>query len=115
MWFAPNIATVIDVLARRELRRLFGGGIRFIVSFAITVVWCCRSSCRDLQVGGRLDDIDSRQPANAITINPLHNCAESAYRMGRIRGSGVRWCDGVMTGSRAGGVDRRGAPGYFPK
>jgi membrane glycosyltransferase len=39
MWFAPNIATVIDVLARAEQRRLFGGGIRFAASFAITVVF----------------------------------------------------------------------------
>jgi len=39
MWFAPNIATVIDVLARAEQRRLFGGGIRFTASFAITVVF----------------------------------------------------------------------------
>jgi membrane glycosyltransferase len=39
MWFAPNIATVIDVLARRELRRLFGGGIRFLASFGITIVF----------------------------------------------------------------------------
>src|SRR5262245_54317799 len=39
MWFAPNIATVIDVLLRRELRRLFGGGIRFTLSFMLTVVF----------------------------------------------------------------------------
>jgi membrane glycosyltransferase len=39
MWFAPNIATIIDVLARREQRRLFGGGFRLIASFAITVVF----------------------------------------------------------------------------
>ncbi len=39
MWFAPNIATVIDVLSRAELRRLFGGGIRFVVSFCLTVVF----------------------------------------------------------------------------
>jgi membrane glycosyltransferase len=39
MWFAPNIATVIDVLTRPEQRRLFGGGIWFIASFAITVVF----------------------------------------------------------------------------
>ncbi|HEY6254424.1 MAG TPA: glucans biosynthesis glucosyltransferase MdoH, partial [Xanthobacteraceae bacterium] len=32
MWFAPNIATAIDVLARRELRQAFGGGIRFGLS-----------------------------------------------------------------------------------
>ena len=39
MWFAPNIATVVDVLARAELRRLFGGAIRFTASFAITIVF----------------------------------------------------------------------------
>jgi membrane glycosyltransferase len=39
MWFAPNIATAIDVLARAEQRRQFGGGIRFAASFAITVVF----------------------------------------------------------------------------
>jgi membrane glycosyltransferase len=32
MWFAPNIATAIDILTRRELRRAFGGGIRFSLS-----------------------------------------------------------------------------------
>ncbi len=32
MWFAPNIATAIDILSRRELRTAFGGGIRFTVS-----------------------------------------------------------------------------------
>jgi membrane glycosyltransferase len=39
MWCAPNIATVIDVLARAELRRLFGGALRFTLSFAITIVF----------------------------------------------------------------------------
>jgi membrane glycosyltransferase len=39
MWFAPNIATVLDVLARAELRRLFGGALRFTASFAITIVF----------------------------------------------------------------------------
>lgn len=39
MWFAPNIATVIDVLTRAELRSLFGGGIAFSASFLITVVF----------------------------------------------------------------------------
>jgi membrane glycosyltransferase len=32
MWFAPNIATAIDVLARPPLRNAFGGGIRFTLS-----------------------------------------------------------------------------------
>jgi membrane glycosyltransferase len=39
MWFAPNIATVIDVLMRANLRRLFGGGLRFTASFFITIVF----------------------------------------------------------------------------
>jgi membrane glycosyltransferase len=39
MWFAPNLATVIDVLTCPTQRRLFGGGIRFIASFILTVVF----------------------------------------------------------------------------
>ena len=27
MWFAPKIATMIDVLTRPDLRRIFGGGL----------------------------------------------------------------------------------------
>jgi FkbM family methyltransferase len=32
MWFAPNIATAIDVVARPQLRGAFGGGLRFTLS-----------------------------------------------------------------------------------
>jgi len=32
MWFAPNIATAIDVLSRRAQRQAFGGGMRFALS-----------------------------------------------------------------------------------
>jgi membrane glycosyltransferase len=39
MWFAPNIATVIDVLTRAELRHLFGGSIRFSASFMMTIIF----------------------------------------------------------------------------
>jgi len=39
MWFAPNVATLIDVLTRAKLRHLFGGGVRFSASFMITVVF----------------------------------------------------------------------------
>ena len=39
MWFAPKIASVIDVLLRREARRAFGGTARFIVSFATETVF----------------------------------------------------------------------------
>lgn len=34
MWFAPKIATIIDVVTRPALRRAFGGATRFIVSVA---------------------------------------------------------------------------------
>jgi membrane glycosyltransferase len=34
MWFAPKIATVLDVLTRPALRRAFGGGARFLASVA---------------------------------------------------------------------------------
>jgi membrane glycosyltransferase len=32
MWFAPKIATVLDVVSRPALRRSFGGAVRFIAS-----------------------------------------------------------------------------------
>jgi membrane glycosyltransferase len=32
MWFAPNIATAIDILSRRDLRKAFGGALRFTLS-----------------------------------------------------------------------------------
>jgi membrane glycosyltransferase len=32
LWFAPSIATAIDVLARPKLRQAFGGGFRFLAS-----------------------------------------------------------------------------------
>src|SRR5262249_35613304 len=34
MWFAPKVATVIDVLSRPALRCLFGGTSRFLASVA---------------------------------------------------------------------------------
>jgi membrane glycosyltransferase len=39
MWFAPNIATVIDVLTRAKLRHLFGAGVRFSASFMVTIIF----------------------------------------------------------------------------
>jgi membrane glycosyltransferase len=39
MWFAPKIATVIDVLARPALRRAFGGGFRFLAGVVTEVVF----------------------------------------------------------------------------
>jgi membrane glycosyltransferase len=39
MWFAPKIATVLDVLTRPELRRAFGGTARFLASVAAETVF----------------------------------------------------------------------------
>jgi membrane glycosyltransferase len=38
-WFAPNIATAVDVLSNPALRRQFGGGLRFLASFLLTIVF----------------------------------------------------------------------------
>jgi membrane glycosyltransferase len=39
MWFAPKIATVIDVLMRPQLRRAFGGGPRFLAGVATETIF----------------------------------------------------------------------------
>ena len=39
MWFAPKIATVIDVLTRPRLRHAFGGTARFLASVATETVF----------------------------------------------------------------------------
>ena len=52
MWFAPKIATVIDVLTRPQLRRAFGGTARFLASVATEtmffillspIMWICHT------------------------------------------------------------------------
>ncbi len=39
MWFAPNLATMIDVVLQSKLRRAFGGGLRFAASVVLTIVF----------------------------------------------------------------------------
>jgi membrane glycosyltransferase len=39
MWFAPKVATVLDVLARPELCRSFGGAARFVASVLLETVF----------------------------------------------------------------------------
>ena len=39
MWFAPKIASAIDILLRPELRRAFGGTGLFIINFVIETVY----------------------------------------------------------------------------
>jgi membrane glycosyltransferase len=39
MWFAPKLATVLDVLSRPDARRAFGGTARFVASVAVETVF----------------------------------------------------------------------------
>jgi membrane glycosyltransferase len=39
MWFAPKIATALDVLTRADQRHAFGGTLRFVASFVIDAVF----------------------------------------------------------------------------
>jgi membrane glycosyltransferase len=39
MWFAPKIATILDVLTRPKLRTAFGGGFRFVANVVIETVF----------------------------------------------------------------------------
>jgi membrane glycosyltransferase len=39
MWFAPKIATIIDVLARPSLRQSFGGGLRFLAGVVVETIF----------------------------------------------------------------------------
>jgi membrane glycosyltransferase len=39
MWFAPKIATALDVLTRADLRRSFGGAPRFVVSIIVDALF----------------------------------------------------------------------------
>jgi membrane glycosyltransferase len=39
MWFAPHLATMIDVLLQSRLRRAFGGGLRFVTSVIMAIVF----------------------------------------------------------------------------
>ncbi len=39
MWFAPKIATVIDVLTRPSLRQSFGGGFRFVAGVVTETIF----------------------------------------------------------------------------
>ena len=39
MWFAPKIATVLDVISRPALRRAFGGPVRFVASVVTETIF----------------------------------------------------------------------------
>jgi membrane glycosyltransferase len=39
MWFAPKLATVLDVLSRPDARRAFGGTARFVASVVVETVF----------------------------------------------------------------------------
>jgi membrane glycosyltransferase len=39
MWFAPKLATMVDVLSRPNLRRRFGGSVRFLVNVVVETIF----------------------------------------------------------------------------
>jgi len=39
MWFAPKIASAVDILMRRDLRSEFGGTVRFVVNFILETAY----------------------------------------------------------------------------
>ena len=39
MWFAPMIATALDILLRPKARRTYGGVMRFVANFVIAIVF----------------------------------------------------------------------------
>ena len=78
MWFAPKIATVIDVLTRPKLRRAFGGTARFLASVVTETMFFILLSpimwiCHTLFLAGlavrprhRLDRPGARRPHRAV-------------------------------------------------
>ena len=39
MWFAPKLATALDIMLRADLRRAFGGGVRFAAGVAAEILF----------------------------------------------------------------------------
>jgi membrane glycosyltransferase len=65
MWFAPKIASVLDVLRQADMRRAFGGPLRFLASVALEtlfflllspIMWFEHTKCLLTLVFGRRPD-----------------------------------------------------------
>ncbi|HTE34970.1 MAG TPA: glucans biosynthesis glucosyltransferase MdoH [Reyranella sp.] len=76
MWFAAKALTVIDVLARRPLRRAYGGSLRFLASVAaetvfsllmLPILWLCHTLfLAGLPFGRAIGWIGQRRDDHAI-------------------------------------------------
>jgi membrane glycosyltransferase len=66
MWFAPKIATVIDVLTRPQMRRAFGGGPRFVAGVLVETIFF-------------------------LLLSPIMWLAHSAFLSRLLRGGSIGW------------------------
>ena len=66
MWFAPKIATVIDVMTRSKVRRRYGGGGLFLVNVAVETVFF-------------------------VLLSPVMWCAHTIFLAALVSGRGVSW------------------------
>ncbi len=93
MWFAPKIATVIDVLTRPELRRAFGGTARFLASVVTEtmffillspIMWFCHTLFLAGLPFGRVDRLDrpgARRPHRAVVAGAASALAAHRARL----------------------------------
>ena len=108
MWFAPKIASAIDVLSRPELRRASGGAARFVAGMVTETVFSIAAVADHVvrhtriflvrlvvRPRNRLDRADPRRSCGAFAAGVAISC-------GRTRCSA--WAAlGVLARSRAGG------------
>ena len=101
MWYAPKIATVLDVLTRPPLRRAFGGTARFLASVVCETIFFLLLSpimwfshtlfLAGLPFGkrGRLDRPGARRPHRAMVDRVPPILAAHSARPWHGRGAGV--------------------------
>ena len=112
-WFAPKIATVIDVLTRPAARKAFGGGWRFLLSVAAETVFFVMLSPimwfehtvflvdARARPSGRLGRPGARRPCGAARPRAAQAVAANPARMGLHRHAGAD-CAGGHSGGAAG-------------
>ena len=87
MWFAPKIATVLDVLTRPELRRAFGGTLRFLASVVVETIV--------------LHPADRRSCGSATRCS-CSACCSAAHRLDRPGARRPHACRGRRRGGSCG-------------
>ena len=97
MWFAPKIASFIDLLLRPDCCRAFGGAIRIVVNFVIETVYSIvlcpilldqphhLSRRPAFRSRDRLDRASTRRPRCILQVGTLQLVAADPHRMDRHR------------------------------